>query len=89
MHPAALPDFEDEGNRGDCGLGCSPVHRQFLGQQPPVVAPGARSIKAAADLLADGQWYLEGIGSQLGGDSIAGGRAEGIQGASRCLEEKG
>jgi hypothetical protein len=81
-----VPDPEGEGNGDDCSLGYSPVHGQLLRQQPPVVAPGVGGVQAAADLLADGQGYLEGIGSQLGGDGIARGRAESIQGASRRLE---
>ena len=86
VHPTAVPDPEGEGNGDDCSLGYSPVHGQLLRQQPPVVAPGVGGVQAAADLLADGQGYLEGIGSQLGGDGIARGRAESIQGASRRLE---
>lgn len=67
----------------------SPVHGEFLRQQAPVIAPGVGGVQAVAYFLADGQRDLEGIGSQLGGDRAAGGRAKGIQGASRSLEGQG
>lgn len=66
-----------------------PVHGELLRQQAPVIAPRVRGVQAVAYLLADGQRDLEGIGSQLGGERVAGSRAEGVQGASGCLEGQG
>ena len=78
-----------------CSLGVwpapqhSPVHGELLCQEAPVIAPRAGGVQAVAYLLADRQRDLEGIGSQLGGERAAGGRAEGVQGASRRLEGQG
>ena len=67
----------------------SPVHGELLRQQTPVIAARVGGVQAVAYLLADGKGDLEGVGSQLGGDCAAGGGAEGVQGASRRLEEHG
>lgn len=82
---------EGGGSRLPCGWARPvpqhlPVHGELLRQQAPVIAPRVGGVQAVAYLLADGQGDLEGIGPQLGGERAAGGRAEGIQGASRCLE---
>lgn len=50
----------------------SPVQFEFVGQHPPVVAPGLGGVQAAAKLLPDGEGDAESAGPYYGGDGVCG-----------------
>lgn len=66
-----------------------PVKVKFVGQHPPVIAPGLWCVQAATQLLSNGDRDAEGIGPDQCGDVAGGVQQRGVNALGILQEERG